>query len=62
MSKVFLLSVKTIAHCFALPQKPLGAREDVSALIGAAFGLNALNVVQKLLSLATDVVPRSSCR
>jgi hypothetical protein len=36
-AKVFPISGKTVAHCFALPKGPLGAREGVSAPTGAAF-------------------------
>ena len=36
-AKFFPISVKTIAHCFALPKGLLEAREAVSALMGVAF-------------------------
>ena len=35
-AKVFPISVKTVAHCFALPRRPLGASEAFSAPTGAA--------------------------
>jgi hypothetical protein len=35
-AKVFPISVKTVAHCFALPKRPLGASEAFSAPTGAA--------------------------
>jgi hypothetical protein len=36
IGKGFSYFGKTVAHCFALPKRPLGAREGVSAPTGAA--------------------------